>query len=561
MPKFFSKIPTFVWILILIVPVFVQLIRPGYFWMQDDLQAFRLQQLDKCVKDLQLPCRWIPDMGYQYGYPQFEFYSPSVFYIGELIHLVGFQFIDSIKILFILGAILSAFFMYRLLADWLGGKEAFLGTVFYIYTPFRAVEMYVRGSLNEFWALVCFPLLFWSSMQLIKKKSFKYFLYFSLSLALMLTTHNLMTMIFLPVLSIWILYNLFLERSWKIVVNVVSSGLLGVGLAAFFILPAFFEKQSVHIESLISGYFDYRQHFVTFRELFFSNFFGYGSSELGPKDGISLSTGIIQWVVAVAAIFLAMFFWKKKKRMGILTLGLGLLELFILFLNHEKSSFIWSILEPLKWLQFPWRFLAVSIFLLSLLSALTINYLKEFKFTKYLIVGLIFISIVMNLSFFTPFRWFDISDQDKFSGELWEKQLTISIFDYLPLSSTLPPNRKAPSEPELLDGAARFDFYKKGSNYQVGQFFASGAATLRLPIYDFSGMTARLDGKVISHRNDDCRLEPFCFGLVTVNAPAGAHSISVKLENTMLRNLSNILSLASVMTLIFLGTKKRLFKL
>ena len=89
--------------LIFTIPTFYQLVRPGFFFMQDDLQAFRVHQMFVCFKDFQIPCRWVPDMGYQYGYPQFLFYPPSVYYLGAFIHLFGIQIIDSVKILFILG--------------------------------------------------------------------------------------------------------------------------------------------------------------------------------------------------------------------------------------------------------------------------------------------------------------------------------------------------------------------------------------------------------------------------------------------------------------------------
>jgi hypothetical protein len=67
------------WIILIIattVPTFSTLIRPGFFPMHDDLQAFRIYEMDKCFSDFQIPCRWVPDAGYQYGYPQFNYYPP-----------------------------------------------------------------------------------------------------------------------------------------------------------------------------------------------------------------------------------------------------------------------------------------------------------------------------------------------------------------------------------------------------------------------------------------------------------------------------------------------------
>src|SRR3990167_2777614 len=106
----------FKWLLVFLftVPSFAVLLRPGYFFMQDDLQAFRVYEMAKCIEDFQIPCRWVPDAGYQYGYPQFNYYAPSVYYAGALINLLGFQFIDSVKFLFIAGFVFGAFGMYLL---------------------------------------------------------------------------------------------------------------------------------------------------------------------------------------------------------------------------------------------------------------------------------------------------------------------------------------------------------------------------------------------------------------------------------------------------------------
>src|SRR3989338_7668545 len=102
-------------VIVLTIPTFSQLVRPGFFPMQDDLQAMRVHQMFKCFQDLQIPCRWVPDMGYQYGYPQFNYYPPSVYYLGAILHTFGFQIIDSVKILFILGYIFSTLAMFLFL--------------------------------------------------------------------------------------------------------------------------------------------------------------------------------------------------------------------------------------------------------------------------------------------------------------------------------------------------------------------------------------------------------------------------------------------------------------
>lgn len=538
-------------LIILIIPSFYQLMRPGFFPMQDDLQAFRIEQMVKCLKDFQIPCRWIPDMGYQYGYPQFNYYGPLPFYFGAGLNLLGIQVIDAVKILFILGFVLSAVSMFIFLKSFLDERAAFFGSILYTYAPFKAQEVYVRGSLSEFLAFIFLPLLFWFAFQYIELKKIKYLVWFTLSLSFLLTTHNLTSLIFLPILGIWIATQIFLNKDWKAFFKIVLGSLLGLGLSAFYLLPVIFEGKFVHLETLIGGYFDYRQHFVDLYQMFVSNYFGYGSSVLGPGDEVTLSTGQIHWMVAVLAVILSLIFCKKYKKLAITIWVLSASELLVLFMMHQRSSFIWEKLGFLVWLQFPWRFLIDSVFILSTLATCAIFLLSKINQKLAISVGItvVVLVIILHGNFFKPKDWLNIKDSDKFSGDLWEKQLTISIFDYLPAYAVLPPNKKAPGLPETLDGEVEFINYRKGSDYQKGEVNVRKKATIRLPFFDFPGMEVIVDGKRIVHWHDDCRGQEYCLGLVTFDVLEGKHKIEAKLKDTPVRLISNIITLTSICTL------------
>lgn len=540
-------------IILLTLPVYSKLIQPGFFPMQDDLQAFRVYEMDRCFDDGQIPCRWVPDAGYQYGYPQFNYYPPSAYYIGAALHRLGFQYIDTIKILFLAGYIASAIAMFVLVRATLGNWPAFVASILYTYIPYKAVEVYVRGALNEFWSLAIFPLIFWALYELVKTEKKKYFIWLAVSIGILLITHNLMTLIFAPFAIAWAVFWLVRSKKWLASLKIILSGLLGLGLAASFFLPVLVERKFVHVESLLSGYFDYRQHFVSLYRLFLSREWGYGSSGF-PNELLNLSTGLIQWVAGLVAIGLAIINFKKKKEISMLAIFLGAMSLIALFMIHMKSSFIWARLPVLWWLQFPWRFLSVAIFLLSLLTALAVTLSGKLKY----ILGsaLIVLAIVLNIGFFVPKAWLQISDKEKFSGELWEKQLTISIFDYLPIYAKLPPTSKAPALPEILDGSAKVADYLKGSNYQKGKIEVIKEATVRLPLFDFPGMRVTVNGKVISHYHDDCRGQTYCLGLITFKLGKGSYNFEARLTNTPIRVVGNFLSLTSILVLIWLIIKK-----
>lgn len=563
--KFFSKNILIV-LLLLIIPSFVSLIRVGFYSMHDDLQAFRIFEMDKCIVDLQIPCRWIPDMGYGYGYPQFNYYPPSAYYLGEIFHLIGFQFIDATKLLFIFGFVASAFSMYLFLKDWLSKFPALFGALLYTYAPYKAVDVYVRGAMSEFMALIFFPLIFWAILKLVKTGKTRYVVYLGLSTGLLLITHNLMPLIFLPVAAIWTITLVVLEKSWRILPKIILGVLLGVGLAAFFSLPVAFERQYAHIESIVGGYFDYRMHFVDVRQLFLSNYWGYGSSVWGPYDEMSLSTGQIHALMGVLALVLALMNFKRNRKLSTLTIILFITTLGILFMMHQKSSPIWSALPFMTFLQFPWRFLGDSVFLLSVLAALSIHFILQMdsSFFKKIRLGYFFASFVilgvlaLHLGFFQPHAWVNISDKDKFSGKSWDKQLTISIFDYLPIYAKLPPTSLAPEKPEVLEGVANFESYKKGSDFQYGNVSVSKEALLRLPLFDFPGMKVMVDDKQVFHWHDDCRGQEYCLGLITFKVSEGAHFIKTELTDTPVRSVGNLITLFSIIVVgVFLVKLRR----
>lgn len=530
--------------------------------MQDDLQSFRILEMDRCVADFQLPCRWVPDAGYGYGYPQFNFYPPSVYYLGEVFHLTGLSYIDSVKLLFILGYIVSAVLMFVLVNELAGPVSGVVASVLYTYVPYKAVEVYVRGALSEFWALSFFPLLFWASLKLVKYQKTKYFGLLALASAGLLMTHTLMSIIFFPVLLIWITFwlvneakksvrpkNTFINGLFSRGVKVASSIVFGIGLSAFFVLPVIFEKKFVHSESLLGGYFDYRQHFVNLYRLFISREWGYGSSGF-VNEKLNLSTGLIQWTFALVVVSLAVIRIKKHKTLSLLVFTISAIELVVLFMIHQKSSFIWSVLPVLFWLQFPWRFLSVSIFLLSLIGGLGVGLIKKGRLILSIIVCVL--AVILNIGFFTVKEWYVINDAGKFSGASWIKQITISIFDYTPIYATLPPPSEAPKLPEVVSGKVEFIDYQKASNFQTGRIISYGNSTLRVPLFDFPGMKVYVDGKEVSHWNNDCRREKYCLGLITFNVKKGIHELKVQLEDTPIRRFANLVSVGTLSLLFFI---------
>lgn len=504
--------------------------------MHDDMQAMRVLQIDKCVKDKQIPCRWVPDMGYGFGYPQFIYYSPLPYYIMEIFHLGGVGILDSVKVGFVLSIVFSGLAMFLLGRELWGNLGGVVSAVFYIYAPYRASDLFVRGSVGEFWAMVFLPLIFWAILKLARGGKSEYTIFLSLSIAGLLTTHNITTLMLFPFAFLWTLLVLKVEKNWKALLKISYASLGGILLVGFFVVPLVFEKKYAHVETMIMGYFNYLQHFASLRQMLFSTHWGFGSSELGPFDDISLSVGPFHWIIALLA---TVFLFIKKSKQRLTGLFFVLVAFFSLFLAHQRSSFIWRAMPFMSYFQFPWRFLSIASFTFSAAAGAFFLNLKMNKIFLGLI--LIFSVIYLNVSFFRTSDWFNINDGQKFSGASWEKQLTISIFDYLPIFAKTPPTEKAPEQPTVISGSAEILFYQKGTDWQKGEIWSNSAETeVRLPLFYFPGFSVFVDGKksLINYNNE--------LGLIDVKIPQGDHQVFVKLLKTTDRWVGDLMSLLGV---------------
>lgn len=521
--------------------------------MHDDMQAMRVLQIDKCIKDGQFPCRWVPDMGYGYGYPQFIYYSPLPYYVMEIFHLGGLQIIDSVKAGIILGFLLSGLAMYLLGRSLWGNLGGLVSAIFYLYAPYHASDIYTRGAMGEFWALVFLPLIFWAILEYIRIGKTKYLIYLALSLGGLLTTHNITSLAFAPIIFLWIIFLLWYYKKWSLGLKLILAVIWGVGFASFFILPAILEKKFAHVETMTVGYFNYLAHFVSLRQLFVSTHWGYGSSELGQYDDLSFAIGTFHWLFSLIALIIAAIF-RKKEKVFPLVIFIFLMGLSAVFMTHQRSSFVWDKITLLSYFQFPWRFLTIITFATAILSGFAVYNIKNVSIKVFLGALMIYLVLLLNGLYFQPREWYKITDQEKFSGQLWEKQLTISIFDYLPIFAKAPPDKEAPQKPTVTEGKADFSYYTKGSNWQKGEVVVSSEkAKIVLPLYYFPGFTVWVDGravKTIDHDND--------LGLISFYLENGSHEVYTKLLRTPVRIIGDCLSLVSILLLVYVIFRKKL---
>ncbi len=458
---------------LLSIPTFSLMLRYGIFSMQD-FHYFRLFEFDKCIRGLQIPCRWAADSGAGYGEPLFNFYGQLPYVIGELFHLLTLSKIDSLKIVFIISLVGSSFSMFLFARKiWGNNLSAIVSSIVYLYAPYRAVDVWVRGALPEAVSFIFFPLIILEIEKYLEGKKRRDLLLFSLFVSFLILNHNLSVILFLPFLIIWIVFRFLQIRKTKPFIFLGIAGIFSFLISVFYILPVIFESKFVDINSTTVGYFDWRAHFVTIKQLFVSRFWGYGGSTWGDQDGLSLSLGQLQLIVPSVTL-LIIILRKKMSKDSLNFIIFVLIGVVCLFLTHNKSTIIWNLLPFMKYIQFPWRFLGVAVFSFSIASGLLV---KEFKKYQLLISGLvILLTITFNFNFFRPDIWFSFSDHDLETGQMWDTSRFASIGDYWPNFG-----HKIPEK--ISDG--KYINYFPGWNYQPdknGLISSQGAVFTNTPV-------------------------------------------------------------------------------
>jgi len=544
--QFIWKLRFGIFVFLLFVPASTDLLKPGFFPMHDDLQVFRLFQVDKCIHDGQIPCRWVPDAGFGYGYPLMQFYPPMPYYPMELMVLLGMGYFWPVKIIFALAFILSGWGMYLLAKEFFGRWGGVIASVLYVYSPYHSVDIYVRGALNEAWGMVWFPFVLLYIYRIITQKKNPWnFILLSVSLALQISSHNVMTMVFSPSAILWALFWLWRSRKITPIRDLILSGVLGVGLAGFFFIPVVLEQKYVHVDSMMVGYFNFLAHFADIKQLFTSRFWGYGGSTWGPEDDMSFSIGQIQWLSAVFASVIAAVNFRKQKTPSMMVIMLVLLGFIYAFLTHGRSVDIWNAIPLLQYAQFPWRLVALIVFYFSFVGGYLVTTKLPQKSKPILVFIFILGTIWWNMPFFRVERHVRVTIQEKLSGLAWENQVTGGIFDYLPRSAPKPPGDPAFTIPVFVTGTGGILNYKSGTNWiNFDVRISTSSAEIMLPLYTFPGLVTKVDGKKVS------TFAEIDLGRVIVTVPEGMHTVSAKIGYTKVRLFSDIVTILSFIALI-----------
>ena len=571
--KFFKKLLSLEFIVLIIITALAitGLLNNQYFAIHDDQHIARLYLLDQAIRQGILYPRWVGGLGFNFGYPLFNFYPPLIYYVAEFFHLIGFNLLWSFKLMIITGSFFSSIGMYLLGKRFFDKKTGILSATLFTFFFYRAITIYIRGAWAEFFAMSILPFVFLGLDNIYKNKNLKSTIVFSISLALLVLAHPLIAFPTFFFVGLFFIYYFFNSETRLIFLkNFLLGVFFGLSLSAFFWLPSLIEKRYTLVDAILTHELaNYKIHFIYPFQLWFSPW-GYGGSIEGPADGMSFQLGKIHIFLTIFSFVAILFyFFTKKKRESLkMYFFLSFLFLFSLLMSSTYSQFIWDKIKYLWYLQFPWRFLTFTGIFISLIDGAGIYYfgklikadsgIKKALFNLFIII-IIFITVIKYITYSKPhdLRSYDEKKLTSFEEISWRVSKT--SFEFSPrgiktkktelgtttiglekkdliknVYSVISTDKKGIKTKTILDLFVKKEF----------EIDSKKPFQFRLNTFNFPGWKAKLDGKEVKiDDNND-------YKLITVAVSAGNHRLSFVFENTLIRTLGNLISIIFLIGLI-----------
>jgi hypothetical protein len=502
--KYLPFFALFVFILFVTYPLFTS----GYIPTHDgEYHIIRFIEFKKVIESGTLIPRWAPDMNNGYGIPLFSFFYPFPNYVGTVLQWLG---IDAVRAFFVslaLAYALAVVSVYLLFRKKSSAVLSFAGAVIFGTVPYLFVDMYVRGSIGEVWAIG------WI-MAALAFLTWKNPLGIALSTFLLIISHNILAMFFLPVLGILLILKKPTYCLWL---------LLSLGLSAYFWIPVLLERSFVAGLNMIS----FRDHFSTLADLLIPSW-GTGFSGMGiTGDRMSTQLGLIPILISALGFFFLLK-WKIKKTAFWFFFLLFSITPFLLL---DVSLPLWDKLPFLQLAQYPWRFLSYTVISIPFLLNIFMN--KKPRFVLVLAI----LSIVFTYTYMRPVHY-PTRNTSYYLGKTDFMSGTSSLGNSFSTLNNPWRKEKPLEEVQIVDGTGIVKELDKKLLMDSLVVESTTGATIRINRSYYPGWMVRVNGNT-------SELSGNTEGTIDLTVFPGTSSITVWLGTTPVRSIANAISLAS----------------
>jgi hypothetical protein len=290
---------------------------------------------------------WTPSANFGAGEPRLLFYPPLTWMLGAALGaMLGWQAAPLALTFLLLAA--TGLAVRALAKQMLPDGAAALAGCLAIFSGYALFCVYERSAYGELSGGCTIPLALLFAMR--KKQST---LWLALTIAASWLANAPVGVMVCYLLAGFALALAITHRSWTFILRACIAVTLGLGLAAFYLVPAAVEQKWAQItEAADDPGLRVENSFI---------FAHHASAALKDHDIELYKTSLIAatMLVIFGTGFLICMLRKKLPGDRKIWLPLALIPLAVLFLQLPISLPVWNLLPKLKFLQFPWRWLVV----------------------------------------------------------------------------------------------------------------------------------------------------------------------------------------------------------
>lgn len=531
----------FIIALLLCLDLFISKGRPSTF--DGPTHLANIAQFHKALKSGDFPVRWMDGFG-NYGMPTGIIVQQTTTYLGALLTFLTHDIFLSYNLVFLIGAFLSLYFLLDFLRLHFNEEASLLAVILFNFSPYRIINIYIRGALPEFFSHVFFPIIFIGLNKFLKQKKTNGLIYILVGFVGILLTHPFTLIVGA---FIWVPYALFLI--WgkdltfikKNVINILLTGLFILGISAYYIIPL----------SLEIKYFYYGNgsHFLPGNHLTLVNYIGdkwfyFYNNDIEVRGQV-IHLGLLESIVMLFSFFYLIFSRGKDK--GFLK-WLWVSFIILVFFTSRFADSLYRQINLLGNIQHNWRMFTSIVFIAPLALAFLGTKIKSkvFFMLVILVIALFRFPQLYGKNYVlesqSKYYWTKLNLHGNIMNTIW----TGPTQDY--------PVKKVKGE--IIAGKGVI--IKRTEQNSWRKYEIQAFTDVRLVDYTFyfPGWKVFVDKKEVPVEFQDMNYR----GVITYNVPKGTHEIIVKFTDTKVRRLANLISLISIGILgILLVFRKRLF--
>jgi hypothetical protein len=539
-------------LVIALVPIAFPFLKRGYPAGHDTgAHVTYAYRFDQAWQQGQIPVRWVEGTRPGYNQPLFNFYQVGFYYVVELVHLVVPRLSQAVKVTIVLLWWMGAGFVFLLFRR-CGIAAAVIAAVTFALSPYLIVDGLIRSSYPEIAAIAFVTGVLWALDRWLTTGRTRYIPIVVVLVAMTLLCHLPAVLITAPMCAAHVICLAWTRQTTtRRVIGLAFATVLGVGLAAFYVMPALLELDLIQIRGMTEHGMDFHQNFVPPQQWLryaFEYGWSFGASVRDVTDLLPVHISAAHWIFIVSAIVVSVVHaWRHPIDWRVAGLIQWLaVTAFAMFMMTSSSAFAWDAIPALSYIQFPWRFFMLLSISGAALGALLMSFATSRRLQAALLILIVGLQVHLyhrrlRPAYYVPFTEMMIDDP------AWRHTPAAAEYGfyeraYDPVGVTRWPSERL-GRWTIVDGKGTVDARALADASLMLASSSDTPMTVRVNSHAFPGWSAWIDGR-------EAGLTPTSpDGYMELAVPAGTHDIAVRLTDTPIRAAANTISISSVAVL------------